>query len=132
MTAAQRQRVRRMGERALIRSWEYRQRAHAKGVWFRLRRVLVDAGRAFAISDLDADRLEAEGARPVAVGRELSPAKRILFVSRAQLQHVTARELPVRLREVLQHDAIALLAHEAGAAGEPLVGDDPSSAPPAS
>jgi hypothetical protein len=101
-----------MSERALIRSWEYRQRAHAKGVWFRLRRVLVDAARAFAISDIDADRLEANGQRPLVVGRELSPAKRIFFVTQAQLRDIGARELPVRLTEVLQCSAVALLAHE--------------------
>jgi hypothetical protein len=32
--------------RALIRAWEYRQRAYSKGVWFRLRRALVGAAEA--------------------------------------------------------------------------------------
>lgn len=117
MTAAQRERVRRMSERALIRSWEYRQRAYAKGVWFRLRRVLVDAARAFAISEIDADRLEENGQRPLLVGRELSPAKRIFFVSEVQLRGIEAQELPVRLTELLRCSALALLAHEPGGAG---------------
>jgi hypothetical protein len=116
MTAAQRERVRRIRERAVIRAWEYRQREHAAGVWFRLRRVLVDAARAFIVAEADADRLEREGARPLPVGRELSPAKRLFFVTGEQLETLAAREVPVRLTaEFLQATAIALLPHPEGA-----------------
>ena len=53
------ERARRARERALIRAWEYRQRNHSHGVWFRLRRVLVDAGQLWVIDEREADRLEA-------------------------------------------------------------------------
>jgi hypothetical protein len=122
VTAAQRELVRRMQGRALVRAWEYRQRDHAKGAWFRLRRVLVDAARAFAISEVDADRLEAQGLRPVSIGRELSPEKRIYFGTWAQIEQLEASELEVRLSaELLQSTAIVLLAHEIApaVAGQP-------------
>jgi hypothetical protein len=117
MTAAQRERARRIRERAIVRAWEYRQREHAGGVWFRLRRVLVDAGRAFVITAADANQLEQEGTQPLAVGGELSPAKRLFFVTPEQLKALAAREVPVRLTaEFLQATAIALLAHDDGGA----------------
>ena len=112
MTASQRERVRRIRERAVIRAWEYRQREHAGGVWFRLRRVLVDAARAFVITEADADQLEQLGALPVPVGCELSPAKRLFSVTPEQLETLTAREVPVRLTaELLRATALALVAH---------------------
>jgi len=112
MTARLHERVRRMRERALIRAWEYRQRAYSKGVWFRLRRVLVDAERAFSIPEGDADQLESEGQQPLAVGHELSPAKRIFFVRREQLLKLDAVELPVRLTApLLQATSVVLVAH---------------------
>jgi hypothetical protein len=108
--------VRRIHERAVVRAWEYRQREHAKGVWFRLRRALVDASRLFAISDVEADRLQAGGAQPLSVGRELAPEKRIFFVTQQQLETLEARELPVRISaEFLQAGAVVLLAHSASA-----------------
>jgi hypothetical protein len=44
----------------LIRAWAYRKRHHARGVWFRLRRLLADASHAYVISSNDADQLRAE------------------------------------------------------------------------
>lgn len=117
MTGAQRERARKIRERALIRAWEYRQREHASGVWFRLRRVLVDAARAYIISEASADQLQQQGGQPLPVGRELSPAKRLFFVTKDQLDELAAREVPVRLTaELLQATAIALVAHEDRAA----------------
>lgn len=124
MTIAQHQKVRRVRERAVIRAWEYRQREHAGGVWFRLRRVLVDAGRAFIVDEADADRLERAGLSPLPVGRELSPAKRMFFVAEEALATLGAREVPVRLTtELLQATAIVLVPHaEGGEGGEGGVG----------
>ena len=79
MTKTLHARLRRIRERTLIRAWEYRQRHHSKGVWFRLRRVLVDAGQAFVISPEQADQLQAEGHLPLPVGQELEPQKRMLI-----------------------------------------------------
>jgi len=36
-------RLRQQRSRVAIRSWDYRQRRHARGVWYKLRRTLVDA-----------------------------------------------------------------------------------------
>jgi len=60
MSASLERRARQYRSRMLIRAWDYRQRGHARGVWFRLRRVLADASHAYAVSASDADRLRAE------------------------------------------------------------------------
>ncbi len=41
MTSALQRRLQRIREAGVIRGWEYRQRNSAKGVWYRLRRVLL-------------------------------------------------------------------------------------------
>jgi hypothetical protein len=106
-------RVRRIRGRVLVRSWEYRQRHHAKGVWYRLRRVLVDAAEAWAIDEEAADALERSGREPIAVGRELEPPKRLYSVSRAEIEALAgARRIPVRLCvELLEARSVALVAH---------------------
>jgi hypothetical protein len=108
------ERVRRIRERALIRSWEYRQRNHAKGVWYRFRRVLVDAAEAWIVDDRDADRLESDGCTPLPVGRELAPPKRMLFATPRQLAELPSRrKVPVRLgRELLEAPNLVLVPHE--------------------
>jgi len=111
MTERLHERARRIHERALIRAWEYRQRNHSKGVWYRLRRLLVDAEEVWIIDDSGADILEAAGLSPHPVGRELSPAKRVFFVSARELESVRIkRQIPVRMSaELLQADNIALV-----------------------
>lgn len=113
MTAALQARAKKMRERALIRSWEYRQRRHSHGVWFRLRRCLVDAQRAFVISAEQAQALEAEGHEPLAVGRELEPRKRIFFVSEERVVALQdCREVSVALTaELLGAENLALVPH---------------------
>lgn len=49
MTEAMRRRAAAVGSRAAVRAWEYRQRMHAKGVWFRLRRLLAESSAVYAI-----------------------------------------------------------------------------------
>jgi hypothetical protein len=107
-------RLRRIRERELIRSWEYRQRNYASGAWYRLRRALVDAAQAWAIDDRDADRLEREGCLPLPVGGEFAPPLRIFLLSKEQLAAVPARrEVPVRLcAELLQARNLVLLPHD--------------------
>ncbi|MGO9409633.1 MAG: hypothetical protein ACLQCB_02650 [Spirochaetia bacterium] len=104
-------RARRIRERLLIRAWEYRQRNYSKGVWHRLRRVLVDAGEAWIIDDTEGDLLEAAGHVPHPVGRELSPEKRIFLISRRELETVRGRrQVPVRMSvELLQARNLALV-----------------------
>ncbi len=114
MTESLHRRVRQMRSRAQIRRWEYRQRHHAKGVWYRLRRLLADAQSAFEISAGDAAVLTSEGVRPEPVGAELEPPKTILFVQRGRLERIARRTpLPVDLgAELLGARCIALVRFE--------------------
>jgi hypothetical protein len=83
---------------ARVRAWKYRQRNLAAGVWFRLRRVLADAKAAYVISDEDAGRLLAEGYESAACGREVAPAKTMVFVDARRLDRVESRcPIPVDL-----------------------------------
>jgi hypothetical protein len=99
---------------AAVRAWTYRQRHLAAGVWFRLRRVLADARAAYVITDEDAGQLEAEGYAPEPSGRDVSPAKIILFVDQARLMTLSAcRPIPVSLGpEFLAARAVALVAFD--------------------
>jgi hypothetical protein len=104
-------RARDVRRRHLIRSWEYRQRHHAHGVWFRLRRVLADARAVYVISGADADVLKAEGHRAEPVGAELAPPKTILFVGADRIPSLaSARPIAVRLSaELLSAECLALV-----------------------
>ena len=115
------QRVQGLRERAVMRSWEYRQRTHSRGVWYRLRRTLVDAAEVWIVDDRDADRLQSLGHLAVPVGRELNPPKRMFFVTRTQLESVSsALRIPVRLGlELLEARDLVLIAHDATAAPPP-------------
>ncbi|MCD4751172.1 MAG: hypothetical protein K8R59_17500 [Thermoanaerobaculales bacterium] len=93
-------RARKVRAQALIRTWEYRQRNHSKGVWFRLRRVLADAESAFAIPFSDVELLEEEGLTREPVGNEIQPQKAIIFVPAARLEKIPdKRRLQVALDE---------------------------------
>ena len=115
------QRVRQQRSRVLVRAWGYRQRRHARGVWFRLRRVLADASTAHVISDDDARQLESEGFRSEGVGAELEPPKTIVFVTAERIARlVSARPIPVRLSgELLAARSLALAPFETGAPALP-------------
>jgi hypothetical protein len=118
-----RARARAVKTRALIRSWQYRQRDLAAGMWFRLRRVLADAKAACVITDEDARRLVAEGYRAEACGSEVSPEKTILFVDEPRLSKVESRRpIPVGLGpDFLAARAIALIAFDDVKATRPAV-----------
>ncbi len=111
MTATLYARARRIRERLLVRAWEYRQRAHAKGVWYRLRRLLVDAAEAWEIDESEAAALESAGRTPHPVGQELIPAKRIFLVDENELQSIKGRRrIAVRLTaEFLRARNLALV-----------------------
>jgi len=116
MMSALERRVEALRRRVLVRSWEYRQRHHAHGVWGRLRRVLAEASAAYVISAEDADALAAEGLRGEPVGRELHPPKVIVFAPAERIARMgSARPVPVRLsREVLEAQYLALTPFQAG------------------
>jgi len=107
-------RLREQRARVLIRSLDYRQRHHARGVWFRLRRVLADAGAACIITEDDARKLVAEGHRVEPVGQELEPPKLIVFASSERIAQITSAEpVPMRLsRELLAAEHLVLAPFE--------------------
>jgi hypothetical protein len=110
-------RLRQMRSRLAVRSWEYRQRRHARGVWFRLRRVLADACEAYVIPPQEAEQLVAAGHTPQPVGDELAPPKRILFVPADRVARIaSARPVAVRLSaELLAADCLALVPFDTAA-----------------
>ncbi len=94
--AALERRARAVRARAAVRAWEYRQRHHAKGVWFRLRRLLAATASAWSLPEEEARRLLAEGYRAAEVGDLLEPPK-VLVVVPERLRAVPGR-VPVPLR----------------------------------
>jgi hypothetical protein len=109
VTPGQARRLCEMRSRVLVRSFEYRQRNHARGAWFRLRCVLALAAQAYAISRGQAEELVQEGFRPEPAGRELEPSRVIVFVERAA-RIAAARPLAVRLSaELLAAEGLALV-----------------------
>ena len=114
MTPAAERRIREQRVRVLVRSWNYRQRHHARGVWFRLRRVLADASAAFVVGPDDAAALIAEGCHVEPVGEALEPPKVILFAPAARAARIaSARAVPVRLgRDVLAAQHLVLTPFE--------------------
>ncbi|MGV8040292.1 MAG: hypothetical protein AB2L07_09500 [Thermoanaerobaculaceae bacterium] len=111
MTALQQRRLRELRSRVLVRAFNYRQRHHAHGVWFRLRRLLALASEAYLIDAEDARRLIAEGQRPDPVGEELEPQRIVLVVPRERVAMLgSARRTAVRLSaEVLAAQCLALV-----------------------
>jgi hypothetical protein len=114
VTAVQQRRLRELQSRVLVRAFDYRQRRHARGVWFRLRRALAFAKEAYALPPDEAERLIAEGHRPEPVGRELEPPRVILFVPAERVERIaTASPLAVRLdAEMLAAKCLALVPFE--------------------
>jgi hypothetical protein len=100
-----------MRSRVLIRNWHYRQRGHADGVWYRLRRALADASEAWAVSPQDAHRLAAEGYPVEPVGGELAPPKQIVRVPAERVaKALSARPVPLRLgADLLAAEGLALV-----------------------
>jgi hypothetical protein len=119
MTVGHARRLREMRSRMLVRAFDHRQRRHARGVWFRLRRLLTFASEAYALPRDEAERLVAEGHEPDPVGQELAPPRLILFLPGERVATIaSARPLVVRLSaEMLSAECLALVPFptEAGA-----------------
>lgn len=97
-TSAMQRRVSQARSRAAVRAWEYRQRHHAKGVWFRLRRLLAEASSVWEVPEEACTQLLAEGFKPLAAGLEIEPAKSIFLVPEDILSNIQDRRaLPLRL-----------------------------------
>jgi hypothetical protein len=114
MTLILDRRVRELRARVLIRSWNYRQRRHARGAWGGLRRALAGASAAYAIPSDEARKLIAEGHRAEPVGHQLEPPKLIVFARTERIAQIAdARSLPVRLSaELLAAECLALTAFD--------------------
>ena len=99
-----------------VRRYAYRQRNHARGVWFRLRRLLSQAATAWQLSEEDSRHLMAEGIAPEPVGFELDPPTTILVLPEERLRSVVSRApLPLRLSAELlrtRHMALVLWPQE--------------------
>jgi hypothetical protein len=121
MTPGQERRLREMRSRVLVRSFDYRQRRHASGVWFRLRRTLALAKEAYLVPRAEAERLVAEGHPPEPVGGELVPPRLLVCVSAERAARIEgARPTAVRLSaDVLGAEALVLV---------PFAGPPPASA----
>ena len=120
MNATLERRLRQMRSRVLVRSWDYRQRNHARGVWFRLRRALAGARAVYSISADEAGQLAAEGCRVDLVGEHLAPTKTILVVPAERVSRlVSARPLKVSLNaELLAADCLVLVPFQAATESE--------------
>ncbi len=91
-------RVKAARSRAAVRAWEYRQRNHAKGKWYFLRRLLADARVAYALTEHAARQLLAEGHRPEPVAEQMEPPKTILCLPGERIDTIIdKRQIPVRL-----------------------------------
>lgn len=111
MNTVQERRLRELRSRLLVRAFEYRQRRHARGVWFRLRLLLAFASEAYAVPRDEAERLVAEGFRPEPLGWELEPSRLILVVPADRVARIaSARALAVRLSaELLAQERLVLV-----------------------
>lgn len=98
MSESLHRRVESVRRRAQLRSWRYRQRNAAGGVWLRLSRVLADAATAYLADEEVARVLIDEGIAPQPVGADLQPPKAIFFVARDRIGALPGLvEVPVRL-----------------------------------
>ncbi len=104
-------RARAVRARALIRSFEYRQRHLASGVWAELRMILAMTRCAYALDDDTARRLESEGMTPLAAGLRIAPPVRLYVVDAARAAELDPEaEIPVRLDDrLLRSGSVALL-----------------------
>ena len=117
-------RLREQRARVLTRSFDYRQRHHARGVWFRLRRVLADASAVYVVPEDEAQRLVAEGCLVEPVGRELQPPKIIIRAAASRVAQIaSAQQVPVRLGGTLL--AAACLVITPFETGEPTAPSTP-------
>ena len=98
MSAALHDRARKHRQAIAVRRFRYRQRDHAMGTWDRFRRTLARTDQAFVLDAAELDALLIEGWALEAVGLELQPNKRIVFVSRERAKALrTARPLSLTL-----------------------------------
>lgn len=103
-------RLRDQRARVLVRSWEYRQRNHARGVWLTLRRLLTGASAAYMVDEQVAAALVAEGYPLEPLGLGFDPPKSIVIVPAERAARIpSVRQVPVRLgRDLLDARCLVL------------------------
>jgi len=108
-------RLRHLHARQRARAWGYRQRHCAKGVWWRLRRLLAEAERAAVVDADTAAALLADGFGAERVGQEVEPPKTLIFVPRDRFDRLAGRrEIAVTLSaELLAARNLVLVAFDA-------------------
>ena len=103
-----------MRARIRVRAWETRQLRGSKGSWYRLKRTLAHAREAYAVDEATLEELLAEGYRTEAVGDELEPKRRYVFVPAERATKVAPkRAMSVRLSaELLSAPDVLLVAFD--------------------
>lgn len=104
-------RLRAIQSRAAVRSWERRQRDHARGSWDRLARCLALMRSAWAISDEDAAALLASGCAPEPAGLAFEPPRHLFVVTEPELAKLASAR-PIALQasaELLGTPNLALI-----------------------
>jgi hypothetical protein len=95
-------RVKQVRARARVRRWEYRQRHTSHGAWYRFRRALGFAERAYVITDAQARSLIGAGATVDVGGRDLEPPRTLVWIRRDQVAELeSAQPLVLRLGPAL-------------------------------
>lgn len=98
MNPALERRLKSQQARVLVRSWDYRQRNHARGVWFDVRRLLTGMSAAYIVQADDVTTLTAEGYPLDPVGLGFDPPKSFVVVPAERAARIPlARQVPMRL-----------------------------------
>ncbi len=107
-------RIRAARSRATVLKWEARQSTLARGIWYRLRRLLTFSRGLWAVDDATMRELIAGGCLVAPEGEQLDPPKRILLLPSAHRDRLASgRQIPVGLRrEVLAERNLVLVLWE--------------------
>ncbi|HEV7238800.1 MAG TPA: hypothetical protein VGQ36_06130 [Thermoanaerobaculia bacterium] len=97
--------------RASIRTWEIRQHAHARGVWFEIERLFALTSKAWVLSEADVQTLMNAGRRPDDSGLRLQPPRRFFVIQPGEVSTLTdASEIDVALSsEIVSRPSLALV-----------------------
>jgi hypothetical protein len=92
-------RIREARSRATVLKWEARQSTLARGVWYRLRRLLTFSRELWAVGDATMNELIASGFTVAPEGNQIEPPKRIVLLPPVHRDRLAGgRQLPLGLR----------------------------------